>query len=128
MANIPLNDLYDIEDLALETGATVEYASGRRFNTSGREAVRKPKPVAAPAAPAAPAEPTPAKPDVSADLLRQMIAVLNRPVDVRLPEMPVPQVTVTPAAQVASKPVSWIFEFERNPNGTIKRINATPKE
>jgi hypothetical protein len=124
MANIRLNDLYDIEDLALETGATVEYANGRKFNTSGREAARKPKPVAVPT----PVEPAPVKPDVSADLLRQMIAVLNRPVDVRLPEMPAPQVTVTPAAQVASKPVSWTFEFERNPNGTIKRINATPKE
>jgi len=124
MANIRLNDLYDIEDLALETGATVEYASGRKFNTSGREAARKPKPVAVPT----PVESAPVKPDVSAELLRQMIAVLNRPVDVRLPEMPAPQVTVTPAAQVASKPVSWTFEFERNPNGTIKRINATPKE
>jgi hypothetical protein len=94
MANIRLNDLYDIEDLALETGATVEYASGRKFNTSGREAARKPKPVAVPT----PVESAPVKPDVSAELLRQMIAVLNRPVDVRLPEMPAPQVTVTPAA------------------------------
>jgi len=125
MATVRLNDLYDLEDLALETGATVEYANGRKFNTSGREALRTPKQKAVAPAPVEPVQP---KPDVSADLLRQMIAILNRPVDVRLPEMPAPQVTVTVPAQAVSKPVSWTFEFERNTNGTIKRINATPKE
>lgn len=125
MANVQLNDLYDIEDLALETGATVEYANGRTFNTTGRQATRVDKPRAMPAPTPAPvAQPEP-KPDVSADLLRQMISILNRPVDVRLPEMPIPQVTIAAAPVV--KPTSWSFEFERNSNGTIKRINATPQ-
>lgn len=127
MANVQLNDLYDIEDLALETGATVEYANGRTFNTTGRQATRvaKPRAIPAPIPTSAPiAQPEP-KPDVSADLLRQMISILNRPVDVRLPEMPVPQVTI--AAAPVAKPTSWSFEFERNSNGTIKRINATPQ-
>lgn len=124
MANVRLGDLYDLEDLALETGASVEYANGRTFNTTGRQAVRAVKPKV-PAPVAAPVAPEPPKQDVSAELMRQMIAILNRPVDVRLPEMPAPQVTV--AAAPAAKPVSWAFEFERNPNGTIKRINATPQ-
>lgn len=127
MANVRLGDLYDLKDLALETGATVEYANGRTFNTTGRQAVRAAKPKATPAPTPAPvAQPEPPKPDVSAELMRQMIAILNRPVDVRLPEMPAPQVTV--AAAPAAKPVSWAFEFERNPNGTIKRITATPNK
>jgi hypothetical protein len=43
------------------------------------------------------------------------------------PEIKVPeaQVVVQPAQ---SKPVSWTFEFERNADGTIKCIHATPKE
>lgn len=126
MANVRLGDLYDLEDLALETGATVEYANGRTFNTAGRQTMRAAKPKA-PAPVAAPVvQPEPAKSDVSAELMRQMIAVLNRPVDVRLPEMPAPQVTVSAAP--AAQPVSWTFEFERNTNGTIKRINATPSK
>ena len=124
MANVRLGDLYDLEDLALETGATVEYANGRMFNTAGRQAVRAVKPKAP--APAPGAQPEPAKPDVSAELLRQMMAILNRPVEVRLPEMPAPQVTI--AAAPAAAPTSWSFEFERNANGTIKRINATPSK
>jgi len=124
MANVRLGDLYDLEDLALETGATVEYANGRMFNTAGRQAVRAVKPKAPAPAPVAQSEPT--KPDVSAELLRQMMAILNRPVEVRLPEMPAPQVTI--AAAPAAAPTSWSFEFERNANGTIKRINATPSK
>ena len=126
MANVRLNDLYDIEDLALETGATVEYANGRTFNTTGRQVVRTPKPKVAPTPAPAPVVPEPPKSEVSVELLRQMIAVLNRPIDVRLPEAPAPQVTV--AAAPAPKPTSWSFEFERNPNGTIKRITATPNK
>jgi hypothetical protein len=125
MANVQLNDLYNLEDLALEMGATVEYANGRTFNTAGVQAVRAVKPKVPAPTPAPIVQPEPPKPDVSADLLRQMISILNRPVDVRLPEMPVPQVTI--AAAPAAKPTSWSFEFERNSNGTIKRINATPQ-
>jgi hypothetical protein len=89
------------------------------------QAVRAVKPKVPAPTPAPIVQPEPPKPDVSADLLRQMISILNRPVDVRLPEMPVPQVTI--AAAPAAKPTSWSFEFERNSNGTIKRINATPQ-
>lgn len=126
MANVRLGDLYDLEDLALETGATVEYANGRMFNTAGRQAVRAVKPKAPAPAPTPAVQPESAKPDVSAELLRQMMAILNRPVEVRLPEMPAPQVTVAAATVVS--PTSWSFEFERNANGTIKRINATPSK
>lgn len=35
------------------------------------------------------------------------------------------QVVVQPAE--ARRPVAWTFEFERNGDGTIKRIHASPK-
>ena len=62
------------------------------------------------------AEPAPLpEPPVRADKLARMRDV----------EMPViePVVEATPAKQK-----KWSFEFERNPNGTIRRINATEVE
>lgn len=126
MATIQLDDYDNVEDLALELGATVEYANGRKFNTAGTKALRKPKPPVEDVAEKK-AEPLP-PPSVDQSLLQQVIqqlsAALNRPVTVTLPDMPAPQVTVQAGSPVT--PVSWVFEFERNPNGTIKRINATP--
>ena len=119
--------LFDVENLALETGATLEYADGRKFNTAGAalKRMRKapmPAPAPAPAAPPAPA-------GLSVEMLQQILQALNRPVQVTLPDIPAPSVTVSaPAAVAPSPPTKWTFEFERNPNGTIKRIHATSKE
>lgn len=130
MATIRLDDYDDVEDLALELGATVEYANGRKFNTAGTKAQRKPKlQVVEKEDEEEDEEEEKRKPPaVDTSLLQQVIqqlsAALNRPVAVTLPEMPTPQVTVQAGNPVT--PVSWVFEFERNPNGTIKRINATP--
>lgn len=64
------------------------------------------------------------------ELLQKVLERLAQP-------QPAPQVRVTaetPPAQVVVTPseprksVSWTFEFERNADGTIKRIHATPKE
>lgn len=37
-----------------------------------------------------------------------------------------PSVVVQPATVQQQKPVPWTFEFERNEDGTIRRIKATP--
>jgi hypothetical protein len=130
MATIRLDDSDDVEDLALELGATVEYANGRKFNTAGMKALRKAKlnVVEDEEDEEEEAEEKRSPSAVDTSLLQQVIqqlsTALNRPVAVTLPEMPVPQVTVQAGNPVT--PVSWVFEFERNPNGTIKRINATP--
>jgi hypothetical protein len=125
MSTSRLASLYNLEDLALETGATIEYADGRKFNTVGMQGKRQLKqPAKTPEVAPAPA-PTPAPPvaDNSA-IVSQLLELLNRPVQVSLPEMPTPNVVVN---QPAAAPVTaWTFEFERNPNGTIKRIRATP--
>lgn len=128
MARIQADGLYNIEDLALEMGATVNYADGGKFNTSRMQGKRTPKPIPiAPLAPVVSAAPVAPKNDETVEMLKQVISLLNRPVEVRMPDMPAPQVTVTASAPVA-QPVRWAFEFDRNPNGTIKRINATPQQ
>lgn len=118
--------LFDLEDFALETGSSVEYPDGRRFNSAGVQAQRriKDKPVEAAPSPTAsvPAAPAPSM-DMTA-VMRQLIAAINRPVEVTLPPMPAPQVVVKEAEKKASAPRSWTFEFERNSNGTIKKIHA----
>ena len=123
---IELDGLYSIEDLALEVGATVDYPDGRKFNTERVKEKRqvRPRPVAVAPAPVVPQA---QKPDETAEILKQIISLLNRPVEVRMPDIPAPQVSVT-AATPATQPVRWAFEFDRNPNGTIKRINAIPQQ
>jgi len=52
--------------------------------------------------------------------------VVNIPAaNITLPELsiPAPQVIIQPAARC-----SWVFEFERNRDGSIKSITATPKD
>lgn len=125
---IELDGLYSIEDLALEVGATVDYANGRKFNTSQVKDKRPAKPRSVPSpSPVASVAPVAPKNDETVEMLKQVISLLNRPVEVRMPDIPAPQVSVTAATPVA-QPVRWAFEFDRNPNGTIKRINAIPQQ
>lgn len=124
---IELDGLYSIEDLALEVGATVDYADGRKFNTSQVKDKRLPKPRPMSAPSVASVVPEAPKNDETVEMLKQVISLLNRPVEVRMPDIPAPQVSVT-AATPAAQPVRWAFEFDRNPNGTIKRINAIPQQ
>lgn len=132
VARVKLDGIYDPEELALETGATIESPNGSRFNSAGVQLKRKPT-VAKPA-PAPEPEPEvedetpePPHPEVLA-LLKQLVEVVKRPVEVTIPPIPAPQVTVKAPDQKASSPKAWTFDFERNSNGTIKRINATVKE
>jgi len=129
-ARIKLDGVYNVEDLALETGATVESPDGRKFNSAGLTTKRKP--VVAPPVPEPEVEdkdegPEPPHPEVLA-LLKQLVEVVKRPVEVTIPPIPAPQVTVKAPEQKVSAPKAWTFDFERNSNGTIKRINATVKE
>ena len=126
---IELDGLYSMEDLALEVGATVNYPDGRTFNASGMRGKRERKPTPAPAPVAPSVEPVAPAPknDETVEMLKQVISLLNRPVEVRMPDIPAPQVTVTAPTSTA-QPTRWAFEFDRNPNGTIKRINAIPQQ
>lgn len=99
-------------DLALELGGTVELDDGTVFNAEGRTGTRV-KPV-----------PPKSENERLLELLTQIVKtppVVNTTVEV--PEATPPTVLVQPAP---SKPVSWSFEFDRNADGTIKRIRATP--
>ena len=128
MAGVNTGSILDLKELALETGATITSPDGKRFNTGGVTAKRSPLPKPATAAPVAAPVPAPTPPvpvpDMS-DILKQLIAMMNRPVEVKLPPMPAPQVVVKEAqVQPVVAPRSWTFEFERNSNGTIKSITA----
>lgn len=130
VARVKLDGIYNPEELALELGATIESPNGTKFNTAGAKLKRKP--MAAPSAPEPEDEdedegPEPPHPEVLA-LLKQLVEVVKRPVEVTIPPIPAPQVTVKAAEQKVSSPKAWTFDFERNPNGTIKRINAVVKE
>lgn len=128
MAGINTGSILDLKELALETGSTITAPDGKRFNTGGVMAKRHPLPkhpadasTPAPAPMPVPAS-APAGPDMT-DILKQLIVAMNRPVEVRLPPMPAPQVVVKEAPAPAPAK-AWTFEFERNPNGTIKQIKA----
>jgi len=125
MAGVNTGSILDLKELALETGATIASPDGKRFNTGGVVAKRHPlpKPAAVASAPAPVTAPAPAGPDLT-DILKQLIAVMNRPVEVHIPPMPAPQVVMKEAPAAAPVPRKWTFEFERNSNGTIKSITA----
>lgn len=111
----------DLEDLALELGASVQHHDGRVFNAAQRSGAQRlpARPVNAvrsePVAPTLPAEPAP-----QAELLRLLTEMLARPATEAPAALPA-QVIVQPAART-----SWEFEFKRNTDGTIRSIVANP--
>lgn len=117
--------IYNLEDLALETGSTIEYSNGKKFNSAGVEGQRRVTPKE-PVVKQVPAPEPVAKPQNN-EIVNQLLALLNRPIEVKVPPVQPPQVTVNPPS-VTVAPVTWVFDFERNANGTIKRITATPQE
>lgn len=131
VARVKLDGIYDVDDLALETGATVESPDGSKFNAAGLQTKRRPQVVASPPPESEDEDedetPEPPHPEVLA-LLKQLVEVVKRPVEVTIPPIPAPQVTVTTPERKTSAPKSWTFDFERNSNGTIKRINAVAKD
>ena len=130
MADLQLGDLFDIEDLALELGTDVTYPDGSKSTPARIRKDRQRKadmPARPPVVSVAQPQPAPQQNNDTVEMLKQVIALLNRPVEVKLPDMPAPQVSVAAPAISPSAPVKWAFEFDRNPNGTIKQIHATPK-
>jgi hypothetical protein len=125
-SNMPLLNLAtdgDLEDLALELGASVQHDDGRVFNAAQRSGVRRlpvrpPNAVRSEPVPAAlPTEPAP-----QTELLRLLTEMLARP-SPEIPAAPPAQVIVQTAARTG-----WEFAFKRNPDGTISSITATPKD
>ena len=107
----------NIEDLALELGASVRRPDGTVFNAGGRSGASRlpvqPKPEAAPV-PTGHAE--------LASALADMMAKLHL-------QQPAPPVVNVPPAQVVVNPqprTGWDFVFTRNQDGTIESIRATP--
>lgn len=116
-----------LKELALRLGASVRLSNGETFNASGSTGRL------AKAPPPAKVE----KPAQGDELLAKIVELLatRQAINVAVPELPQPNVVVEPphvvvqpAPVVVPKPVSWKFTFERNDNGTIRSITATPKE
>lgn len=130
MKPIRLPSIYKTEDLALEVGAKVAFADGRKFNTEGVKVTKTSTPVdlkrgtGEPVAKPAP-EPV-AQVDLSMELMQQMIALMNRPAAAPVVSVPAPVVNIPEAKP--TKAVSWTFDFIRNADGTLKSIKATPQE
>jgi hypothetical protein len=66
---------------------------------------------------------------------RKMDEFLVKAIENMARPLPTPEVNVAPPKvevvvqqPEAKKAVAWTFEFERNADGTIKRIHATPKD
>jgi hypothetical protein len=106
----------ELEAFALEFGATVKDEGGRVFNAQGRKITPKLK------------KPEPPKVDPTQALLEKISELVNRPVDVQVNVPAPPAARVMLKAAEPPKVSAWTFEFERNDDGTIKRIHATPKD
>jgi hypothetical protein len=123
MSSLTIDPSY-LEDLVLETGGTLHRGDGSVLNASGKPiGYRLPKKKAEPA-PVAPVQQDPYKAGNEAlvNALADMVSKLH----LQQPQAPVvnvpePSVVIQPASKV-----SWRFEFERNPDKTIKAIIAKP--
>lgn len=112
-----------LEDLVLEHGGTLVRQDGSVFNANGdpvgyrRPARKEPKPEPVQAAPA------PQALDVASLSKALVDAFGSANLNFHAPAVSVPEPQVV--IQQAPK-VSWRFEFERNPDKTIKAIVAKP--
>lgn len=111
--NTPAED--DLEDLALELGATVEYASGEVFNSAGNKSRRK----------SVEAKQVVDRDAVLVALLAQVVELVKRPAQVNVAP---PNVVVNPSKVLlqSQKKSGWTFAFDRNNDGSIKSITAHP--
>jgi hypothetical protein len=110
---------------ALEFGVPVELDGGRVFNSQGLRmspAARKPGASSSTST----TQTRPASAASSDALLERVAELVARPVQVQvsLPSPPMAKVLINQAP--VATPVGWVFEFERNNDGTIARIRALP--
>lgn len=115
MADLNL-DPADLEDYALESGASVHAPNGSVFNAANRKGVyRLPKRVESPV-PQAPVE---SGSDKLVSILTEMVAKMQ-PAPAPIVHVAAPDVIHAPSQRV----LDWTFTFERNSDGTIKSIRA----
>lgn len=117
----------DMEDLALELGASLTRADGLVFNASGRSgATRLPeRPKVAPE-PAPVVREAPRLSEADTTLLLNAITSKLQLPEIKLPEIVVPPAHVVVNPQAPHTPCSWEFEFVRNNDGSLKTIKAKP--
>lgn len=104
----------DLEAFAAEFGASVEDDAGRVFNALERPVAKVAKPIEKPA------------PNPVEDALKALLEQAQKPLEVHLQAVAPPPAKVFLRAPPVQAPVSWRFTFERNADGTIREILATP--
>ena len=114
----------DLEDLALELGASVKRPDGSMFNAGGRAgATRLPRQSAAPVVAPVPPPSLPSNDGLLMQKLVEVLAQMKQPApSVAAPTVNIPAPVVT--VQQPQRVLDWTFTFERNPDGTIKSIRA----
>jgi len=104
-------DISELERFALDAGVSIEYEDGASFNAGGRASGMY-------------MEPEEVDEGQRFDeLIKKITEIVSRPVHVTV-DAPAP--VQTTAVQTTAV-TAWTFEFERNQDGTIKRIHATSK-
>jgi hypothetical protein len=113
-----------LEDLSLELGASIHRPNGSVFNSSGAKGgYRLPKRQPVSDVPERITPPVTAEGNAAlAKVLAEFVDKINIPApSAPVVNVPEPSVVFQPTARV-----SWRFEFERNPDKTLKAITATP--
>lgn len=114
-----------IDDIALEVGAVLVRSDGSVFNKAARVVNRVKSQVDDVAPP-----PTGIDAATLQAIVEAVLSKLPPPthvVDVKVPELAIP--AAPPPTVVVQKPThGWEFEFERNGDGSIKKIVARPVE
>jgi len=106
---IKAQDISELERFALDAGVSIEYEDGASFNTGGNTAGMY-------------MEPEEVDEDRRFDdLIKKITEIVSRPVHVTV-DAPAP---VQTTAVQSTAVTAWTFEFDRNPDGTIKCIHAT---
>lgn len=112
----------DLEDLALELGASVRYTDGKVFNSSGRTGVTR-----LPRVKEQPPVPPPAPPQDNAALLKTIEGLLARQPAAVTPVIHMPEPLPAQVVVNALPRTSWDFEFTHNADGSIKTMTARPR-
>lgn len=118
-----------VEDLALDLGARVLYPDGKVFNAAGRSGVSRlpaPRAVAHDTAPAPPVSNVEQVLQKLTELLAQKTAPMEAPPAARMPDIVIPPAAAPTIVVQKAAPCSWSFDFERNKDGTLKRVVANP--
>lgn len=103
-----------LDDFAAEFGASVEDEFGRVFNALERPISKAAQSVEKPV------------PSAVEEALKALLTQAQKPPEVHVQAVAPPPAKVFLRPAPIPPPVAWTFEFERNNDGTINRIHATP--